>query len=71
MTALIRQIVSGFGTSPLRPEGFASLIGIVEGEPSDVARDEARYKRSALDERLGKKLAREGDPARVGTRRRR
>jgi hypothetical protein len=71
LTALIRQIVSGFtrGSAPLRPEGLASLIGIVDGEPSDIARDEARYKRSAIEVRLGKKLERKGT-APVGRRKR-
>ena len=58
LTALIRQIVSGFtrGSAPLRPEGFASLIGVVVGEPTDVVRDEDAYRVAAADERLRKKL---------------
>ncbi len=71
LTALIRQIVSGFtrGTGPLRPEGLSALIGIADGEPTDIARDEKEYKRAASEARLRRKLGNDGRPS-SGPRRR-
>ena len=58
LTALIREIVSGFvrGNAPLRPEGFASIIGIIDGEPTDFVRDEELYREAWADRRYRKKM---------------
>ena len=71
LTALIREIVTRFArdATPPRPRGFASLIGVVEGEPSDVARRGRTYRDAAIDRRLSKKLG--DEPARAERRQKR
>lgn len=58
LTALIRDIVSSFVSQqrPPPPQGFKPLIGLAEGDLTDITREERHYREAVLDSRLRKKL---------------
>ena len=61
LAELIREIVSRFTReeTPGKAQSFDAIIGVADGEPTDIARRKDEYMNEVWDDRLAKKMGRE------------